>query len=121
MADEHILGSGNGPTIDANDIDRRDGITETITVPFSIDITKSQHAKKLRQIANILHAILANSMRYAAIGGGNNAGAGFSVHQQTYTAAANLDAAATALETSMKQVLTGQLPPPPGSGLMGRA
>jgi hypothetical protein len=60
-------------------------------------------------------------MRYAAIGDGNNAGAGFSIHQQTYTAAANLDAAATAMENGMRQVLTGQQMPPNPSSLIGRA
>lgn len=103
----------------------KDSITETITVQFSADIPRSRHAKILRQVTNILHALLANSMRYAAIGDGNNAGAGFQIHQQTYTAAANLDAAATALEQSMKQVLTGGMPPAPGQGghggLIGRA
>lgn len=97
-----------------------DRITETISVPFSADMSRSQHAKVLRQVANILHALLANAMRYAAVGDGNNAGAGFQIHQQTYTAAANIDAAAAALEQSMKKVLTGDLPPPLG-GRMGRA
>jgi hypothetical protein len=99
----------------------KDSITETVTIPFSVDISRSQHARKLRQICNLLHALLANGMRYAAIGDGNNAGAGFQIHQQTYTAAANLDAAATALEHSQRQVLNGPLPPPPGSNLIGRA
>ena len=113
-----------GTTIDAIDREqstpeRPDGISETITVPFSANIPPSKHAKILRQVANILHALLANSMRYAAIGDGNNAGAGFQIHQQTYTAAANVDAATMALEQGQKQVMLG-LPNPPRPG-MGRA
>jgi hypothetical protein len=95
-------------------------ITETITVPFAADMSRSQHAKFLRQVANLLHAYISNSMRYAAIGEGNNAGAGAQVYQQVFQAAANIDAAATGLEHAMRQVLTGQMPPPPG-GSLGRA
>jgi hypothetical protein len=96
-------------------------IEETIIVPFSADISRSQHAKILRQVANILHALLSNATRYAAIGDGRNAGASFPIHQQTYTAAANVDAAATMLENAGKAVIDpSRLPPPPGS-LVGRA
>jgi len=91
------------------------GITETITVPFSTDITPSRHARIIRQVANILHALLSNSLRYAAVGDGRNAGAGFQINQQTYTAAANLDAAAYALEQGQKAVIDpSRMPPPPG-------
>lgn len=96
-----------------------DGIVETIKVPFKADLTPSQHAKIIRQIVNLLHALLSNSMRYAAIGDGRNAGAGFPIHQQTYTAAANLDAAAKMLEDGSRQVLSGQLPP--NANRIGRA
>jgi|ERR1700690_1396706 len=95
------------------------GIVETIKVPFSADLTPSQHAKIIRQTVNILHALLSNAMRYAAIGDGRNTGAGFAIHQQTYTAAANLDSAAKALEDGARQVLTGQMPP--NANRIGRA
>jgi hypothetical protein len=107
--------------LDKNASGGSNSITEHITVPFSADMTKSQQAKIMRQVANILHALLANAMRYAAIGDGNNLGAGHQIYQQTYAAAGNADAVAMTLEQSMKQVLTGQLPPPPGGKMIGRA
>ena len=113
--------------IDGNSVPDRcskDRIVETITVNLSADITASQHAKILRQVSNILHALMANAMRYAAIGDGRNAGAGFQVHQQTFSAAANVDSACRTLEEGQRaQVLTGPmpLPSPPGSRGFGRA
>jgi hypothetical protein len=105
MTDDLILGS--------DDHIVKDAITETITVPFSADITPSRHAKILRQVSNILHALLANAMKYAATGDGRNTGAGHQIHQQTYTAAANLDMAAHALEDVPRQDLMRRIPPPP--------
>ncbi|HKN69714.1 MAG TPA: hypothetical protein VJX30_01550 [Terriglobales bacterium] len=92
-------------------------ITETVTVPLSADMTKSQIAKVARQIANLLHAMISNAARYAAIGEGNNAGAGAPIHQNLWAAAANVDIVATTLEQSMKQVIDPtRLPAPPGGG-----
>jgi hypothetical protein len=112
MSDDLIV-TGDGPAV-------RDSISETITVQLSADITPSRYAKIMRQVSNVLHALLANSMRYAAIGDGRNAGAGFQIHQQTYTAAANVDAAAKALEDGQRQVFDGSRMPPPPMG-PGRA
>jgi len=90
-------------------------------VPFSADMTPSQMAKKLRQVSNIMYAMIANITRYAAIGDGRNVGAGSQVVQQVFGAAAQSDVAATALEQGIRQVIDpSRLPPPPGSG-MGRA
>ena len=102
---------------------KTDSVSETITVPFSADISPSRHAKILRQLANILHALLANSMRYAAVSDGTNLGAGHPVHQQTYAAAMNLDAAAAGLEQSQRKInlAGGPLPPNPPPSLIGRA
>jgi hypothetical protein len=118
MSDDMIIGN-DGPASPAT----TGKITETITVNLQSDIPRHQHAKILRQVANILHALLSNGMRYAAIDGGaeRNTGAGFQIHQQTYTAAANIDSAAMALENAGRQVLTGALPPPPHGNGMGRA
>src|ERR1700677_921462 len=101
MADDSLIISDSPST--AESVSSKDAISETVTVPFSTDILPARHAKILRQITNLLHALLANSMKYAAVGAGRNAGAGFPIHQQTYTAAANLDAAATALEQGQRQ------------------
>lgn len=118
MSDDLIISDDDRPAPPAPE-SKKDSITETITVPFSADIPKSKHAKILRQLATCLHAVLANGMRYAAIGDGNNAGAGSQIYQQTYQAAANLDAAATMLEMGQRAVIDpSRLPPPPG---MGRA
>jgi hypothetical protein len=100
-------------------------LVEHITVNMTADIPRHQHAKVLRQVANVLHALLANGMRYAALGVG--AGAGMTTHQQTFQAAANVDAAAVGLEQSMKQDLGlgisggggGRVPPAPSG--FGRA
>ncbi len=103
-------------------------ITETITVHMNRDITKSQYIKVMRQCANILHALLANSMRYAAIKGGmdGNAGAGAQVTSSIFQAAAQCDMCSIALENSQRQVIGGQQMPPgggrgSGGGLIGRA
>ena len=123
MADDLIISDDDRPTPSAPDPKsdpKADGITETITVPFSADITKSRHAKILRQLANCLHALISNATRYAAVGDGANAGAAFVIHQQTYAAAMNLDAAATTLEQGQQHVLRAGLnpqgPAPPGFG-----
>ena len=115
MADETVISESPDRTAGSNKI------TETITVPFSADMTRSQQAKVMRQVANILHAILSNAMRYAAIGDGNNIGAGHPIYQQTYAAAGNADAVAKALETDDSRIMRGtpQIPPPPN--IMGRA
>lgn len=119
MADENLTASESPDRVSGSGSGK---ITETITVPLSVDMTKSQQAKIMRQVANILHAVLANSMRYAAIGDGNNLGAGSQLYQQTFAAAGNADIVAMTLEQSMKQVITGsQLPPPPGGKMIGRA
>lgn len=115
MSGSDLIVTDDGPSVSS-----KDSISETITVPFSSDITPSRHAKILRQVSNILHALLANAMKYAAVGDGNNAGAGFQIHQQTYTAAANLDMAARGLEEGQRKVLAGGFGPPPGQG-PGRA
>lgn len=118
--DEQRMEASSPALASVDDSKALDGIVETIKVPFKADLTPSQHAKIIRQTVNILHALLSNSMRYAAIGDGRNAGAGFPIHQQTYTAAANLDAAAKMLEDGARQVLTGgQLPP--NANRIGRA
>jgi hypothetical protein len=119
MSDDQLIHS-DGSSIAS--LGGKGSVTESITVDFSADISRSRHAKILRQVSNILHALLANSMRYAAIGEGANAGASFPIHQQTYSAAANIDAAAKMLEDGMRAVIDpSRLPPPPGGGVMGRA
>ena len=120
MSDDNIIGIDRPDPTPNPDGPASGKITETISIPLTMDMTPSQVTKIMRQIANILHALVANGMRYAAIGEGRNAGASFPVHQQVYTAAANIDNAATALENGQKQVLTGPMPPPPHGG-MGRA
>jgi hypothetical protein len=92
-------------------------ITETITVPFSADMTPSQMAKVMRSVANVMHAMVSNLTRYAAIGEGRNVGAGHPSIQQMYSCAANADAAAMGLEQGNRTVLDpSRLPPPPGIG-----
>ena len=114
MSDDTLIIDNDRPTTTESDTKPKDSISETITIPFSADIPKSRHAKILRQLANCLHALISNATRYAAIGDGNNAGAAFPVHQQTYAAAMNIDAAATALEQGQRAVIDpSRLPPPP--------
>ena len=75
MSDGGKIIEGESPNSPSNPQTKVDSVSETITVPFSADISPSRHAKILRQLANILHALLANSMRYAAISdGANNCG-----------------------------------------------
>src|SRR5580692_7116868 len=107
MSDDLIISDDDRPAPpvpDPKSDPKVDGVTETITVPFSADITKSRHAKILRQLANCLHALISNATRYAAVGDGANAGAAFVIHQQTYAAAMNLDAAATTLEQGQQLI-----------------
>jgi hypothetical protein len=123
MSDGGKIIEGESPNSPSNPQTKVDSVSETITVPFSADISPSRHAKILRQLANILHALLANSMRYAAISDGANLGAGHPVHQQTYAAAMNLDAAAAGLEQGQRKInlAGGPLPPANPSNLIGRA
>lgn len=111
-----IIG-GDGPTAAPNS--SRDQITETITINLTGDTPVHQHKKILRQVANVLHALMSNGMRFAAIDGGDgrNAGASFQIYQQVFGAAANVDAAAMALEQGGRKVVDPRaMGVPPGFG-----
>jgi len=114
MSDDQIIGNDN-PS--GSGVTGTGKITETITVSFSADMTPSQMAKILRSVSTVLHAFVSNVTRYAAIGEGRNAGAGAPVVQQIFSATANVDAAANALEQGQRTMLDpSRLPPPPGFG-----
>ena len=95
-------------------------IKETISFSYTEDLTPSKISRRLRQMANLGHALLANLARSASVDE-KNAGFGAPVIQQIVTATANLDAAARGLDQSnVSRLVTGPQIPPPPSGI-GRA
>ena len=95
-------------------------IKEIISFSYTEDLTPSKISRRLRQMANLGHALLANLARSASIDE-KNAGFGAPVIQQIVTATANLDAAARGLDQSnVSRLVTGPQIPPPPSGI-GRA
>jgi len=95
-------------------------IKETISFSYTEDLTPSKISRRLRQMANLGHALLANLARSASIDE-KNAGFGAPVIQQIVTATANLDAAARALDQgNVARIVTGPQIPPPPTGI-GRA
>jgi hypothetical protein len=124
MSDDQIIDiSGNSNQ--SSDDKAVKSITETITVPLSTDMTPSQMAKVLRRTSNILHALVSNLTKYAAIGDGVNAGAGSQVIQQIFGAAAQTDSASHIIEQSNSMIATPQMIAEQvkrgGGGGMGRA
>jgi len=95
-------------------------IKETISFSYTEDLTPSKISRRLRQMANLGHALLANLARSASVDE-KNAGFGAPVIQQIVTATDNLDAAARGLDQSnVSRLVTGPQIPPPPSGI-GRA
>jgi hypothetical protein len=124
MSDDQIIDiSGNSNQ--SSDDKAVKSITETITVPLSTDMTPSQMAKVLRRTSNILHALVSNLTKYAALGDGVNAGAGSQVIQQIFGAAAQTDSASHIIEQSNSMIATPQMITDQvrrgGGGGMGRA
>ena len=124
MSDDQIIDiSGNSNQ--SSDDKAVKSITETITVPLSTDMTPSQMAKVLRRTSNILHALVSNLTKHAAIGDGVNAGAGSQVIQHIFGAAAQTDSASHIIEQSNSMIATPQMIAEQvkrgGGGGMGRA